>query len=99
MRASQILFRSLAFGVITEAVCLAVSIGLYSLEHGREPMEPPFNCIATVLQMPGIIFSDMLGWYVNYSGLCQWSITFFIQAILWAAIGFAFQVWRFRKAP
>jgi|SRR5712692_1270707 len=97
MSTSRILYRALAFGVVAEAVCLAVTFGLYSLEHGREPMEPPFNWTATVLQMPGIILSEQLGPYVNYSGWCQWSMTFFVQALLWAAIGFAFQTWRVRK--
>jgi hypothetical protein len=55
----------LRFGVIAEAIALAVSFTLYSLRHGREPMEPPFNWTATVLQMPGIILSDSLGWLVG----------------------------------
>ncbi len=90
------LFQALAFGLIVEAVCLAASFGLYSLEHGREPMEPPFNWTATVLQMPGIIVSDMLGYYVDYSGWYQWSITFVVQAVLWAVIGFVFRARRVR---
>ena len=99
MSTPRIVFRALAFGAIAEAVALAVSFGLYSLKHGREPMEPPFNWAATVLQMPGIMVSDWLGWRVDYSAWCQWSITFFVQAILWAAIGLAFQSWRVRKTP
>ncbi len=97
MSASRIIFRAVCFGVIAEAVALAVSFGLYSLKQGREPMEPPFNWTATVLQMPGIILSDTLGSYVDYSGWCQWSITFVVQAVLWTAIGFAFLAWRVRK--
>ena len=97
MSTSRILCRVLALGVIAEALCLAVSFGLYSLKHGREPMEPPFNWTATVLQMPGIIVSDKLGPYVNYSGWCQWSMTFVVQALLWSLIGFAFCLWRARK--
>ena len=98
MITSRILSRTLVFGLIAEAVCLAVSFGLYSLKHGREPMEPPFNWTATVLQMPSILVSAELCPYVNYSGACQSSLTFFVQAVLWAAIGFAFQAWRARKA-
>lgn len=84
----------MAFGVIAEAVCLAVSFGLYALKQGREPMEPPFNWTATVLQMPGVVVSDKLGPYVNYSGWCQWGVTFFVQALLWCIIGFAFFRWQ-----
>jgi hypothetical protein len=97
MSTPRIILRALAFGVIAETVALAVSFGLYSLKHGREPMETPFNWTATVLQMPGIIVSDWFGWRVNYSALCQWSITFFVQALLWAIIGFTFLKWRDRK--
>ena len=73
---------------------MSVSIGLYSLKRGREPMEPPFNWTATVLQMPGIIVSDKLGSYMDYSRWCQWGTTFILQAALWAAIGYAFLSWR-----
>ena len=99
MSTPRIVLRALVFGAIAEAVALAVSFGLYALKHGREPMEPPFNWTATVLQMPGIIVSDWLGGRVNYSGWCQWTITFFVQTLLWAAIGLAFQLWRVRKMP
>ena len=100
MRASRIILRilrALAFGAIAEVLALAVSFGLYSLKQGREPMEPPFNWAATVLQMPGIMVSDRLGPYVNYSGWCQWTMIFFVQAMLWSAMGFVFQLWRVRK--
>jgi hypothetical protein len=80
-------------------LAMAVSFGLYSLKQGREPMEPPFNWTATVLQMPGIIISDWLGWRVNYSAWCQWSITFIVQALIWAVIGFIFLKWRARRTP
>jgi hypothetical protein len=96
MNKSQVLFRALVFGVIAEAVCLAVSFGLYSLKYGREPMEPPFNWTATVLQMPGIIVSDYLGSHVTYSGWWQWCIIFSVQALIWTAIGFVFQLRRAR---
>jgi len=89
MCASRIIPRALTFGFIAEALALAVSFGLYSLHYGREPMEPPFNWTATVLQMPGIMISDRLGPYVHYSGWCQWSITSLIQAMLWSGVGLA----------
>jgi hypothetical protein len=98
MRTQRIIFRALAFGAIAEMMALLLSFGLYALKHGREPMEPPFNWTATVLQMPGIIVSGWLGWRVNYLAWCQWTITFFVQAVLWAALGFVVQLWRVRKA-
>ena len=91
------ILRAVCLGVIAEAIALAVSFGLYSLKHGREPMEPPSNWTATVLQMPGIIISDWLGSYLNYSAWCQWSITFVVQAGLWAVIGLAFLACRDKK--
>jgi hypothetical protein len=96
MNKSQILYRALVSGVIAEVVCLALSFGLYSLKYGREPMEPPFNWTATALQMPGIMVSDYLGSYVNYSGWWQWGIVFFVQTLVWTTIGFVFRLRRAR---
>jgi phosphatidylglycerophosphate synthase len=87
----------LLFGVVVEAIALALSFGLYSLKHGREPMEPPFNWTATVIQMPGIILADSVGWRVGYSAWCQWSIIFVAQALLWTTVGFFFHFWRSRE--
>jgi hypothetical protein len=95
----RIILRALAFGAIAETLALAVSFGLYSLKQGREPMEPPFNLIATVLQMPGNIISNWLGERVNCSTWWVLTSTFFVQAVLWAAIGCGYQVWRVRKRP
>ena len=98
MSTPRIILRAVCFGVIAEAVALAVSFGLYSLKHGREPMEPPFNWTATVLQMPGIFVSDWLArmWAV-YSGWFQWSIAYCVQSLVWSIIGLAFLVWGGRK--
>jgi hypothetical protein len=54
MNNSRVILRAVGFGAGGEALALVLSFGLYGLEFGREPMEPPFNLIATVLQMPGI---------------------------------------------
>lgn len=99
MRTPRIILRAIAFGAIAEAVALAVSFGLYSLKHGREPMEPPFNWTATVLQMPGIIVSDSVARTMAvYTGWLQWGVTYCVQAVAWSIIGFAFLWWRARKA-
>ena len=81
------LLRSVTFGILAEGVALLVSFGLASLKQGREPMEPPFNWTATVLQMPGIYVCD------------SWGVKLFaIQALLWSIIGFGFLLLRTRKA-
>lgn len=86
------------FGAIAEAAALVVSFGLYSLKHGREPMEPPFNWTATVLQMPGIFVSDSVARTTAvYTGWFQWGVTYCVQAALWSIIGFALLCWRARK--
>ena len=91
--------RALVFGLIAEALALAVSFGLYSLKHGREPMEPPFNWAATVLQMPGIYLSEVAARTMSvYTGWFQWGLVYCVQALIWSIIGFAFFFWRARKA-
>ena len=90
--------RALALGGMAAALALAISFGLYSLKQGREPMEFPFNWTATGLQLPGILVADWLGWHVDYSAWCQWGVIYFVQAMIWTAIGFVFLKWRARKA-
>ena len=69
--------RAFAFGLLIEAVALALSFVFYSLKHGREPMEPPFNLIATLIQMPGIFVYEWLADASRiYTGWFRWSIVF-----------------------
>ena len=98
MSIPRVIVRAVSFGVIAETVALAVSFALYALEHGREPMEPPFNFTATVLQMPGIFVSEWLaGMSGVYSAWFQWGVVFCVQSLFWSAIVLAFLVWRARK--
>ena len=86
--------RAFIFGAITETAALALSFGLYSLNYGREPTEPPFNWTATLLQMPGIFVLGWLGPKVGDSAWCHWTIIFLAQALLWAAIALVLQIGR-----
>lgn len=86
------------FGIIAEAVALLASVALYSLRHGREPMQPPFNWTATVLQMPGIFVAEWLaGASTIYSAWIQWGVIFCVQSLLWSCIGLGLLAWRNRK--
>ena len=98
MRVPRIALRAVLFGGVAEAAALAVSFGLYSLHHGREPMEPPFNWAATVIQIPGVFVSEALtrAWAM-YTGWFQWGIVYCVQALLWSMLGFAFFYWRARE--
>ena len=94
----RIFLRAFAFGVTAEAIALAVSFGLYSLKHGREPMEPPFNWAATVLQMPGIFVCDMAARSMSvYTGWFQWGLVYCVQALLWSIIALGLLFCRTRK--
>ncbi len=93
----RLLLRSLVFGYIIESVALFITFGLYSLRHGREPMEPPLNLIATVLQMPGNVLANALTLrYVYYSGVFLWGCTYLIQASLWSLLIYVVLIWRHR---
>jgi hypothetical protein len=98
MTTPRLLLRAVVFGVIAEAAATAISIGLFSLHHGREPMEPPFNWTATMLQMPGILVSDaMARTTAIHAGWFQFSVIYCVQALIWSIIGLAFFGWRARR--
>jgi hypothetical protein len=97
MKMPRIIFRAFTLGFIIEAAALLLSFGLYALKQGREPMEPPFNLAATIIQMPGIFVSECLADASGiYTGWVRWSVVFCVQAVMWAFVCFAFLLWRTR---
>jgi len=95
METKYLVRRALVFGILWEALLLIVSFILYSLKHGREPMEPPFNLVATMIQMPGIRISDWLSQQTsNYDAVFSWAFTFLVQFLIWTAFSFAALLWR-----
>jgi hypothetical protein len=88
------------FGVIAESLAFGVSFMLHSIGGGGEPMEPPFNLVGTILQMPGLIVSNSIseGFGIN-SALFTLGMTFIVQALLWSGISFTVQSLRAVKEP
>jgi hypothetical protein len=92
--------KSVCVAVVIEAIALATSFGLFALHHGREPLEPPFNLIGTLLQMPGLIIANTF--YpitVWQNGILILPITFVVQSTIWFAIIFGILTWREKKRP
>ena len=84
--------KSVAIGIVAESLALGASFLLHSL-GGREPMEPPYNLVGTILQMPGLIVSNSLSERFGiYSSFWVMTITFIVQAVIWSAISFAIQL-------
>ena len=84
---TNLIQRSFISGVMCATMGIAFSLSLYSLSKGRELMETPFNLIATVVQMPGLVVATWLeDKFANYSIWLHWGATFCVQSFLWSGV-------------
>jgi len=99
MKVKVVIGRVLTFGIAAEIGLLVASFALYSLKHGREPMEPPFNLAATIIQMPGILIANFLAQRLSlYHPAFYWIVTFATQFLIWSFLGGMFLAWRSTRA-
>jgi len=92
------IFPKVGLGVVIEAIALATSLGLFALNHGREPLEPPFNLIGRLLQIPGLFVGNAFYWItVWHNGILIFPITFVVQTLIWAVVVFAVVSWREKR--